>query len=134
MFANLDCYLKVILKDALSAVAVSQVYGKSADVGNIYASTIGVVFLGTPHKGVGKKPLVDTIAKTAQLELRQQDEAFAQIIRDHVHLLTSQRDEFVLMSRDISVVCVRELYPYTPMSLVSRVRCPGPVLFLPFGC
>jgi predicted alpha/beta hydrolase family esterase len=109
----------LIVKDALSTSAVSQVFGKHTDeFGNIYSKTRGIIFLGTPHRGSGRESLGNTIAAVAQMESRRQDDVFVQMVRENGDLFETQRDEFILVSRDIHVVCVREQLP-TPAAMVS---------------
>lgn len=114
-----------IVKDALSTSAVSQVFGKHTnEFGNIYSKTRGIIFLGTPHRGSGRESLGSTIAAVAQMESRRQDDLFAQLVRENGELFETQRDEFILVSRDIHIVCVREQLP-TPAGTVSTIIMAG---------
>ncbi|KAH8198316.1 hypothetical protein TruAng_007518 [Truncatella angustata] len=109
-----------IVKEALSAAAVSQVFGKYSDSGNVYARTAGIVFLGTPHRGNQRQTMEDVIVGTTALELGRPDETGARLIKKHLEVLTSQRDEFLAISRDLLVVCVRETLPTTTSFMVPK--------------
>lgn len=111
----------MIVKDALSAAAISQIYGKYSEMADIYAKTIGILFLGTPHKSTDRLSLEDVFAKAAIIEMKRTDEAFVELMKKNVELWAAPKDDFVAFSRDMSVVCVRELIPVsTPtMSAVS---------------
>jgi hypothetical protein len=101
------------------------VFGKYSDSGNIYARTAGIVFLGTPHKGNERQPLEDVVANAAALELHRPDEAFTRLIKKYLEVFTSQRDEFIVISRDLSVVCVREILPTTTSSVSVFIGIPS---------
>ncbi|TLD17880.1 uncharacterized protein PgNI_00082 [Pyricularia grisea] len=103
----------LIVKDALSTTAVSQVFGKRSELGSIYPRTVGVIFLGTPQKGHGRQTLAQCAAIAARLDCAggpggQMDDAFFRIMADSNDALETHRGEFALISRDLPVVCVRE--------------------------
>ena len=111
-------------RDALSTAAVSQVFGKHNEAGTIYTRTVGIVFLGTPHQGVGKRSLGDIVASVGQIEtgkvsgskgdsgdVDEGSKKLAELMRTGAETLDAQRDEFLLVSRDLHVVCVREVLP-----------------------
>ncbi|TLS20914.1 uncharacterized protein PpBr36_10715 [Pyricularia pennisetigena] len=107
----------LIVKDALSTTAVSQVFGKRSELGSIYPRTVGVIFLGTPQKGHGRQTLAQCAAIAARLDSAggaggagggHMDDAFFRIMADSNDALETHRGEFALISRDLPVVCVRE--------------------------
>ncbi|KAK9423371.1 hypothetical protein SUNI508_04265 [Seiridium unicorne] len=104
----------LIIKEALVTAAMSRIFGTHHELGNVYPSTIGVLFLGTPHVGSGRQSLGDVIAATAQIAPQMPNKQLLQLIRDRSEMFENQRDSFVMISRDIPVICVRETLP-TPM-------------------
>lgn len=87
----------VVIKEALATAAMSRIYGSYTQLGNVYPSTIGCVFLGTPHTRSGKRSLGDCVATTALLaprmpsaqmirDLRQSSEAFGRLVGEFLRL------------------------------------------------
>ncbi|KAF3000395.1 hypothetical protein E8E14_000165 [Neopestalotiopsis sp. 37M] len=111
----------MIVKDALSAAAISQIYGKYSEMADIYAKTIGILFLGTPHKSTDRLSLEDVFAKAAIIEMKRTDEAFVELMKKNVELWAAPKDDFVAFSRDMSVVCVRELIPVSTPTMSAMV-------------
>ncbi|ORY59728.1 uncharacterized protein BCR38DRAFT_326985, partial [Pseudomassariella vexata] len=104
----------LIIKEALVTAAMSRVFGSHNELGNVYPRTVGVLFLGTPHTNSGKQSLGDVVATAAQLSFRPPSLQLVRVLRDSTDVFESQRDSFILVSRDIQIVCVRELLK-TPM-------------------
>ncbi|ETS79004.1 hypothetical protein PFICI_08857 [Pestalotiopsis fici W106-1] len=111
----------MIVKEALSAAAVSQIYGKYSEMADIYTKTIGILFLGTPHRSTERLSLEDVFAQAAVIEMKRSDEAFVQLIKKRVESWATPKDDFVAFSRDMSVVCVRELIPVTTPTMSTMV-------------
>ncbi|KAI1337720.1 hypothetical protein F5Y15DRAFT_407920 [Xylariaceae sp. FL0016] len=108
-----------IVKDALATIATSQVFGKHVDLGRIYPRTVGIIFLGTPHRGVGRQTLGEAVAAVAQIETRRRHDQFTQMAKNN-ELLETQRGEFILVSRDIHVVCARGVLPMPDGMVVPK--------------
>ncbi|CAJ2505786.1 Uu.00g131800.m01.CDS01 [Anthostomella pinea] len=99
-----------LLQDALGTIATSQVFGKHSELGRLYPRTVGIVFLGTPHKSVGRQSFGEAVATVAQVETSASKEYF-EGLASCSDAFEQSRDEFMLVSRDIQVVCVRGLLP-----------------------
>ncbi|KAI0426347.1 hypothetical protein F5Y09DRAFT_351359 [Xylaria sp. FL1042] len=74
----------------------------------IYRSTVGVVFKGTPHRDSSKETYGDVIAKIAKLSLRQPNKQLLQTLRPDSHILEKQRNDFTTISNNMTIVCVHE--------------------------
>lgn len=112
----------MILKDALSTTAISAIYGgKYSEPASIFARTIGVLFLGTPHRATEKLTLGDVFAKAAAIEMKRPDEAFLELIKGTVDKWAVPKDDFRAISRDLSVVCLRELIPITTPTMSAMI-------------
>ncbi|KAH6646051.1 hypothetical protein BKA67DRAFT_583055 [Truncatella angustata] len=101
----------LIIKEALVTAAMSRILGTHNEVGNIYPSTIGVVFLGTPHAGSGRQSLGEVIVRTAQMGPQIANKQLLQLLRDRSEMFENQRDSFIKISKNIPVLCVRETLP-----------------------
>ncbi len=55
----------LVIKEAIFHAFVSNAKDQRQDLGQIYSATIGVVFLGTPHRGSQKEKLASLIASVA---------------------------------------------------------------------
>jgi protein SERAC1 len=80
-------------------------------MGEIYASTIGVIFLGTPHSGSSQETLGEVVANVAKLSFRQPNMQLLQTLKPDSHILENQRDQFTTISSNLSIVCIREELP-----------------------
>ncbi|KAH8668898.1 hypothetical protein BX600DRAFT_396899 [Xylariales sp. PMI_506] len=109
-----------IVKDALCTTAVSQVFGKYNEHGNLYSKTAGIIFLGTPHRAHGKGSFGEAVASIAELEVGPNYHNMLEMIRNHNDMFETQRDEFILVTRDLPVVCIRELLPTPPLTRVFK--------------
>ncbi|KAI0196366.1 hypothetical protein F4808DRAFT_452742 [Astrocystis sublimbata] len=101
----------LLVKEALVIAALSRIYGSHAELGNVYPRTIGCIFLGTPHVRSGKKSLGECVAATAVLAPTIPPLSLLRSLRDSNTLLEHQHSTFLLVSRDIKVVCMRETKP-----------------------
>ncbi|ORY57506.1 uncharacterized protein BCR38DRAFT_449277 [Pseudomassariella vexata] len=110
----------LVIKEALSTAATSQVFGKHTELGNIYNRTIGAIFLGTPHIGNRKQSLGDVVAAAAQVEYQRANPRLFQLLRDNNDLFENQREEWAMCSRDMQVVCVREQLPTPTGGMVPK--------------
>lgn len=58
------------MKEALIKSATLHSYKRHPALGEIYAKTTGVIFLGTPHRGSSQETLGEVVANIAKLALR----------------------------------------------------------------
>ena len=84
-------------------------HDRHSNLAPIYANTRGVIFLGTPHRGSGAATLGEVLAKIAFLH--QPNTGLLQSLRADSRTLERQCDEFVTISQNLSIVCVREEMP-----------------------
>ncbi|KAI0018108.1 hypothetical protein F4780DRAFT_540142 [Xylariomycetidae sp. FL0641] len=98
----------VLVKEALVTAALSRIYGSHAELANVYPRTIGCIFLGTPHGRSGKRSLGECAATTALISPNAPSPSLLRALKESSPILENQHSTFVLMSRDIRVICVRE--------------------------
>jgi len=84
------------------------------DRGSIYSATIGVLFLGTPHRGSSKEGFGQLVALAAKATFHDPNMQLLGTLAENSHILEKQRDEFVTISKDLEVVC---FYEELPMSI-----------------
>ncbi|KAE8454517.1 hypothetical protein EG329_000140 [Mollisiaceae sp. DMI_Dod_QoI] len=101
----------LVVKEALIKSAAYHNHGRHVALGEIYASTIGVIFLGTPHRGSSQATFGEVVTNIAKLSIRQPNEQLLQTLRPDSHILENQRDQFTTISKDLSIVCIREELP-----------------------
>lgn len=111
----------MIIKEAISTAAIARIYGSNAaaDKGEVYAKTIGVVFLGTTHVATPGLTLGEAIAQNSQLSPQPADPKFLDFCATQSEVFEKATEDFALFSRDIQVVCIREDKP-TSSGLVSH--------------
>jgi hypothetical protein len=101
----------LVIKETLIKSAAYQSHGRHPTLGEIYAHTRGVIFLGTPHRGSNKASLGEVIAQVAKYSFRQPNEQLIRTLQHDSHILENQRDQFTTISKDIPIVCIREEIP-----------------------
>ncbi|KAI1748963.1 hypothetical protein F4782DRAFT_338103 [Xylaria castorea] len=112
----------LLIKEALVTAALSRIYGAHAELGNVYPRTIGCIFLGTPHIRSGKRSLGECVAATAVLSPSMPSSSLLRALRDSNLLLETQHSTFLLISRDIKVVCIREKLPTTIHASIDTIH------------
>ncbi|KAI0975557.1 hypothetical protein F4678DRAFT_483832 [Xylaria arbuscula] len=112
----------LLVKEALVTAALSRIYGAHAELGNVYPRTIGCIFLATPHTRSGKRTLGDCVAATAVLSPAMPSPSLLRGFRDSNQLLETQHSTFLLVSRDIKVVCIREKLPTTITASIDTIQ------------
>ncbi|KAI9778144.1 MAG: hypothetical protein M1839_008353 [Geoglossum umbratile] len=111
----------LVIKQALIKSAGYNSHGRHPTLGEIYASTKGVIFLGTPHRGSDKEGLGEVVSKVAKFSFRQPNEQLLQTLRPDSHILENQRDQFTTISKDLPIVCIREELPTAIGMIVSEL-------------
>ncbi|KEF52071.1 uncharacterized protein A1O9_12061, partial [Exophiala aquamarina CBS 119918] len=101
----------LVVKEALIKSAAYKNHRRHLSLGEIYASTIGVIFLGTPHRGSSQEALGEVVANVAKLSFRQPNNQLLQTLKPDSHILENQRDQFTTISRSLNIVCIREELP-----------------------
>ncbi|KAI0190498.1 hypothetical protein EV127DRAFT_389113 [Xylaria flabelliformis] len=112
----------LLIKEALVTAALSRIYGAHAELGNVYPRTVGCIFLGTPHIRSGKRSLGECVAATAVLSPSMPSPSLLRGLRDSNLLLETQHSTFLLISRDIKVVCIREKLPTTIHASIDTIQ------------
>lgn len=107
-----------MVKDALIKAASHDSHKRDRDLALIYQHTKAVLFLGTPHRGSHKEAFGDLLARAANLSLHQPNTQLLQSLRTDSHILEKQRDDFITISKNLLVRCVKEERP-TPLGIVS---------------
>lgn len=88
------------------------------ELGAIYRSTVGVVFLGTPHRGSDKAGLAQIVQEVAKLALRKPNEKLLKNLERESDVLEHQRKSFASVSEKMSLRCLFEEKP-TGIGIVS---------------
>ncbi|KAH0563421.1 hypothetical protein GP486_002011 [Trichoglossum hirsutum] len=101
----------LVVKEALFKSATYNSHRRHPILGEIYTSTIGVIFLGTPHRGSSQETLGEVVANVAKLSLRQPNKQLLQTLKPDSHILENQRDQFTTISSNLNIVCIREELP-----------------------
>ncbi|KAK5626973.1 hypothetical protein RRF57_002688 [Xylaria bambusicola] len=112
----------LLVKEALVTAALSRIYGAHVELGNVYPRTVGCIFLATPHTRSGKRTLGDCVAATAVLSPSMPSPSLLRALRDSNQLLENQHSTFLLVSRDIKVVCIREKLPTTITASIDTIQ------------
>lgn len=74
----------------------------------IYPNTLGVVFLGTPHRGSDKAGIATVKAAVARLSLRPSRNKLLSTLKQDSDILEAQRQDFTRISTKMDLVCVYE--------------------------
>src|SRR4051794_2103562 len=85
----------LVIKQALIKSAGYNSHGRHPTLGEIYANTKGVIFLGTPHRGSDKEGLGEVVSKIAKFSFRQPNEQLLQTLKPVSHILENQRDQLL---------------------------------------
>ncbi|KAI1154522.1 hypothetical protein F4825DRAFT_170513 [Nemania diffusa] len=102
----------LVVKQALITADSYNTHGRlPAGFGNIYKSTAGVIFMGTPHRGSSKESYGEIAVNIAKLSLRQPNSQLLRTLKPDSHILEQQRDDFTTISKDMAIVCIREELP-----------------------
>ncbi|KAI1173894.1 hypothetical protein F4777DRAFT_555820 [Nemania sp. FL0916] len=101
----------LVAKEALITSASYKTHGRHSHLGNIYSSTVGVIFMGTPHRGSAKVSYGEIAAKIAGLTLRQPNRQLLETLKQGSAILDQQRDGFTTISNNMIIVCIREELP-----------------------
>jgi protein SERAC1 len=111
----------VVVKAALIKSASFKNHNRHPRQADIYASTSGVAFFGTPHRGSSKEGFGEILASIAKFCLRQPNKSLLETLKKDSHILEDQRDAWTTISNEMSVICVREELP-TAIGMVSNGR------------
>ncbi|KAK3291981.1 uncharacterized protein B0H64DRAFT_408650 [Chaetomium fimeti] len=101
----------LVVKEALIKADNYNNHQRHPTLGDIFAKTTGVIFMGTPHRGSSKESYGDLLVKIAKVALRQPNDQLLQTLRPDSHILENQREQFTTISSRMSVVCIREELP-----------------------
>lgn len=112
----------LLIKEALVTAALSRIYGAHAELGNVYPRTVGCIFLGTPHVRSGKRTLGDCVAATAVLSPSMPAPQLLRALRGSNQFLETLHSTFLLVSRDIKVICIREKLPTTITASIDMIQ------------
>ena len=105
-----------MVKEALITAAAYWNSGRHPNFAVTYTNTRGIIFLGTPHRGSEKASLAKVLANIASLH--RPNKKLVRGLQQNSHILQKQRDDFVTISKKISIVCVREEIPMFPIGMV----------------
>ena len=100
---------------------------QNKELGAIYASTKGVVFFGTPHRGSPQTGLAQIVANVAKITLRRPNEKLVRNLSEDSDVLERQRRSFASIAEQLSLVCLWEELP-TGVGVVSLPTSPKEAL------
>jgi protein SERAC1 len=98
----------LVIKEAIIQAASNEKHSRHEELGEIYSATIGVVFLGTPHRGSEKGALAQLVAPTAKVSLLNPNTQLLESLTVGSHFLDKQIDDFVTVSKNLDIVCFYE--------------------------
>jgi protein SERAC1 len=107
----------LVVKEALITSALYNKHKEQPTLGEIYASTIGVIFFGTPHRGSSQESLAEVATNVAKISLRQPNKQLLATLSQESHILEIQRERFRTISSNLKIVCISEELP-TGLGLV----------------
>jgi protein SERAC1 len=81
------------------------------DLGAISQATVGVLFIGTPHRGSSKASLGKIAQTAAMIALRQPNMNLLDTLKQDSQILESQRKSFDGISSRWTLVCLYEEHP-----------------------
>ena len=108
-----------MIKEALIQANSHHMNGRFEELGELYPATMGVIFLGTPHRGSDKQTLGSKVATIAECAFKTPNRQLLETLASNSHILEKQRDDFVTVSNNLDIVC---FYEAKPMPLFGLVR------------
>ncbi|KAM7211892.1 hypothetical protein V8F06_012734 [Rhypophila decipiens] len=105
-----------------AALIAANGYGKNErfpELGAVYEATIGVLFMGTPHRGSSREEDLGQVAKlAATITMHDVNSQLLRTLAPNSHILEEQRDAFTTISKDLDVVCFWEELKTRPVGLI----------------
>ncbi|KAK3984467.1 hypothetical protein QBC44DRAFT_388270, partial [Cladorrhinum sp. PSN332] len=108
----------LVIKDAIILANDHDKNDGFREFSEIFTSTIGVIFLGTPHRGSGLESLGQVVAKIAKAAWKQPNSELLRTLSTDSHVLEKQRDQFDRVSKDLEIVCFAEQLPWLTFGLI----------------
>ncbi|KAI0813459.1 hypothetical protein GGR55DRAFT_677101 [Xylaria sp. FL0064] len=103
----------LVVKEALISSASYDHSNRFPQLAQIYRSTVGVVFMGTPHRGSSLETYGEIVVKIAKLSGRRPNAQLLQTLRPDSHILEKLRNDFTTISNNMVVMCFYEELPTT---------------------
>ncbi|KAI1127661.1 hypothetical protein F5Y10DRAFT_265938 [Nemania abortiva] len=101
----------LVVKQALITSDSYNALGGHTALSEIYGRTSGVVFMGTPHRGISRESYSQIAAKIAKLSLDRPNDHLLETLRPDSDILDKQREDFTRISKEMAIVCIREELP-----------------------
>jgi protein SERAC1 len=98
----------LLIKEALIRASEYLSNSQHVDLGAIYSCTKGVVFLGTPHRGIGKAGIAEVISNIAKIGLQNPNDKLIQVLSEDSQILERQMKSFTSISSAMPIACVTE--------------------------
>lgn len=108
----------LVIKAAIINTNSHRVNKRFEDYGELYPSTIGVIFFGTPHDGSDGERFGQIVAKIAKAVRKQPNSQLLATLASDSHILEQQRDDFMTVTKTMPVVCFAEEKPWLNFGLV----------------
>ncbi|KAI1350937.1 hypothetical protein F5Y01DRAFT_315219 [Xylaria sp. FL0043] len=108
----------LVVKEALISSASYDHSNRFPQLAMIYRSTVGVVFMGTPHRGSSLESYGEIVVKIAKLSGRRPNAQLLQTLRPNSHILEKLRNDFTTISNNMVVVCFYEELPTIKWGLI----------------
>lgn len=85
--------------------------GQDLRLGAIYKDAIGVVFLGTLHRGSNKAGLAEVVGRIAKATLRHPNKVLLRTLEEDSDVLERQRRLFASICERLQLACLFEEKP-----------------------
>ena len=101
---------------------------KNVEAESVYPNTVGCIFLGTPHVRSSKRALGDCLAVAAMLSPNMPSLHILRTLKDSEKAFENQHSLFLMVSRDIKVICIREELPSRIVASPELMKDPDVVV------
>lgn len=98
----------LVIKQALIRSKEYFTSNQDLQLGSIGESTLGVIFLATPHRGSDTVRFADVIYRAAKLTGNLPNEHLLNALRKDSDVLEAQRASFATISKDMPIKCIYE--------------------------
>jgi len=92
------------------------------DLGSVYEHTIGVIFLGTPHRGSIQASIGRIISNIIQITGKSSNDKLLETLETDSVVLEEQRGNFTTISNKMYIVCAYEEIPVPVIGLIVPER------------
>lgn len=95
-------------------------HNEAPELGQIYQSVVGVVFMGTPHRGSDKVSFADMLVLAAKVTWRKPNDELLNSLKSNAGILNQQRANFTTIMGNFFVVCLYEESVNSKIGMVTH--------------